>query len=268
MTGWLGWTAMVAVVILGVGGVVARGQDAAPKADAPMAKEADPDWEVATVKPSDPDDKNAGFRMKGSRLTIERKTVKDLLMVGYGMHEKQLVGMPGWAESDHWDINGVPDVPGHPSLKQMQSMVRKLLAERFGFKMHMEKREMAVYGLTVAKGGPKLEKSKVNNPNGMSENDHDNGGQRGVNMTNATMGEFALVMEFEMDRPVVDQTGLTERYDFKLTWTYDDSKVPTDGTAAPSLFTAIQEQMGLKMEPVKASADVMVIDKVERPSAN
>jgi len=82
------------------------------------------------------------------------------------------------------------------------------------------------------------------------------------------MGEFALVMSYTADRPVVDQTGLSGRYDFQLKWTFDDSKAPTDGTAAPGLFTAIQEQLGLKLEPAKAQADVLVIDKVERPGAN
>jgi uncharacterized protein (TIGR03435 family) len=239
-----------------------------PKADVRMAKDADPDWEVATVKPSDPEDKNGGFQWKGGRELIERKTVKDMLVLGYGMHEKQLVGVPGWAESERWDVEGLADVPGHPSLEQLQSLVRKILAERFGLKMHIEKRETGVYAITVAKGGPKLEKS-AGDPNGlMSEDDHDNGGQRMVHMTNATMGELALLMKFMMERPVVDQTGLTERYDFRLTWTYDDSKVPTDGTAPPTLFTAVQEQMGLKMESIKAQTDLMVIDKLERPSAN
>lgn len=263
---WLGWmAAIVAAVVLCAAGPVARAQGTNTVM---MAKGADPDWEVATVRPGDPDDKNAGYRSEGRRMIIERRTVKDMLILGYGMHEKQLVGMPGWAESDRWDVEGVLDVPGHPNSKQLESLVRKILVERFGLKTHTETREMGVYAITVAKGGPKLEKN-AGDPNGpTSEDDHDNGGQRVVQMTNAAMGEFALTMNFEMDRPVMDQTGLTGRYDFKLTWTYDDSKVPADGTAAPSLFTAVQEQMGLKMEPAKAETDVMVIDKLERPSAN
>jgi uncharacterized protein (TIGR03435 family) len=102
----------------------------------------------------------------------------------------------------------------------------------------------------------------------MSENDNDKGGQRTMRMKNAAMGDFALVMKYAADRPVVDQTGLTGRYDFQLEWTFDDSKAPTDGTAAPGLFTAVQEQIGLKLEPTKASADVLVVDGVERPAAN
>jgi uncharacterized protein (TIGR03435 family) len=184
------------------------------------------------------------------------------------MHEKQLVGMPGWAESDHWDIEGVVDIEGKPSVAQLHRLVRKLLVERFGLRTHTEKREMGVYAITVAKGGPKLEKSK-GDPNGsMSENDNDSAGQRTMHITNAAMGEFAQVMSYTSDRPVVDQTGLTGRYDFQLKWTFDDSKAPTDGTAAPGLFTAVQEQLGLKLEPTRAPAEVLVIDKLERPGAN
>lgn len=89
-----------------------------------------------------------------------------------------------------------------------------------------------------------------------------------MRMTNATMGGLSLVLRLFLDRPVVDQTGLTGRYDFALKWTLDEAAAPTDGRAAPGVFTAIQEQLGLKLEPVRASTDVMVIDKVARPDAN
>lgn len=233
-----------------------------------MAKDADPDREVATVKPSDAEGNNSGFNSQGRSMTIQHRTVKDMLIIGYGMHEKQLVGMPGWAESDRWDVEGVADLEGNPNLTQLQSLVRKILVERFGLRTHTEKREMGVYAITVARGGPKLEKSK-SNPNGsMSENDNDNGGQRTMSVKNAAVGDFALVMKYAADRPVVDQTGLTGRYDFQLKWTIDDSKAPTDGTAASGLFTAVQEQIGLKLELTKASAEVLVVDEVERPAAN
>jgi uncharacterized protein (TIGR03435 family) len=233
-----------------------------------MAKDADPDWEVATVKPSDPDGKNSGVHMNGRQVVIQRQTVESMLLFSYGIQKKQLAGAPDWIESDRWDVVGTADVPGKPNLKQLQSMERKLLAERFEFRSHVESREMAVYAVMVAKGGPKLEKS-AGDPNGLiAENDNETGGQRVMHMTNSTMGDFALLLKFFVDRPVVDQTGLAGRYDFQLRWTFDESQVPTDGTAAPSLFTALQEQMGLKLEPVKAPADVLVIDKVERPSGN
>jgi uncharacterized protein (TIGR03435 family) len=106
-------------------------------------------------------------------------------------------------------------------------------------------------------------------PNGLpDENDNDNGGVRTMRAANMSMSEFALIMKFFMDRPIVDQTGLAGRYDFLLKWLFDESKAPPDGSAPPGLFTAIQEQVGLKLEPVKAQTDVLVLDAVERPSAN
>jgi uncharacterized protein (TIGR03435 family) len=83
-----------------------------------------------------------------------------------------------------------------------------------------------------------------------------------------SMGEFAPDLGYFLDRPAVDQTGLTGRYDFQMKWTVDESKGPTDGSAPPGLFTAIQQQIGLKVEPVKAPVDVLIVDAVERPSAN
>ena len=239
-----------------------------PRADAMMAKDADPDWEVATVKPADPNETTGGFHLKGPRIHIQRMTVESMVLVGYNLHKKQLEGAPDWIATERWDIEGVADTPGKPALKQFQSLTRKILAERFAFKAHTDTREMAVYALTIAKGGPKLT-SSAGDPNGlMSENDSANAGQRSMRMTNSTVSDFVLLIKNNLDRPVIDQTGLTGRYDLALKWTFDESQAPTDGTAAPNLFTAVQEQIGLKLEPVKAPAEVLVIDHVERPSAN
>jgi uncharacterized protein (TIGR03435 family) len=234
-----------------------------------MAKDADPDWEVATVRPTDPNDPHAGFHLHGRQVFIERQTVESMLQFGYGMHKKQLVNAPDWIETERWDVKGVPDQPGEPSVKQYQGLTRKVLAERFGLVTHTERQELEVYALTVAKGGPKMAKS-AGDPNGLlDEEDNENGGQQTMQVTNASMGELVLLMKFFVaDRPVVDQTGLSGRYDFKLKWTADDSRAPTDGSAPPGLFTAMQEQLGLKLEPVKAMTDVLAIDKVERPGAN
>ena len=165
-------------------------------------------------------------------------------------------------------MQGVPDVPGHPNLKQAQILTRKLLEERFGLKVHKETKEMAVYAVSVAKGGEKMARS-VGDPNGSpDETESSNGGQVTMRMTNMSMAEFAPDLGDFLDRPAVDQTGLAGRYDFLLKWTADDSRAPTDGTAPPGLFTAIQQQIGLKLEPAKAPLDVLIVDAVQRPSAN
>jgi uncharacterized protein (TIGR03435 family) len=241
---------------------------AIPEPQKAMATNADPDWEVVTVKPTDPTVMNASTGMEGRQFVLTNRSVETMFLMGYSVHKKQIVNAPEWARTDRWDVRGVLDVPGQPSLPQMQSLIRKLLAERFGLVTHMEKREMEVYALKLAKGGQKMTPS-AGDPNGVpNENDRENGGQRTMQATNISPAEFALMMTYFMDRPVVDQTGLTGRYDFQWKYTFDEMRVPTDGTAAPSVFTAIEEQLGLKLEPVRATTDVMVLDKLERPGKN
>jgi uncharacterized protein (TIGR03435 family) len=154
-------------------------------------------------------------------------------------------------------------------------MLQKLLADRFKLAFHHDKKELPVYALVVAKGGPKLTKSEADanaTPSLLFR------GLGTLPVRNATIADFAGVMQAAvLDRPVVDQTGLTGRYDFVLTWTPDETQFgglgvkvppPSENAAAPDLFTAIQQQVGLKFEPTKASVDVIVIDKVEKPSEN
>jgi uncharacterized protein (TIGR03435 family) len=147
------------------------------------------------------------------------------------------------------------------------TLLRKLLEERFGLVAHMEQREMPVFALTVANGGPKLDPSK-GDPKGLPDNVGmgDNGRQI-RKYTNVSMADFAPMLQFHLDRPVVDQTGLKGRYDFKLQWTVDETQT-TEPDALPGLFTAIQEQLGLKLQPAKAPVEVLVVDSVSKPAAN
>jgi len=241
-----------------------------PTPNAAMAATADPDWDVISIKARDPNDPsgNQSMSMKGTQLVIENRSVEGMLLFAYGGHKKQLIGIPGWAQTERWDIRGVPDVPGSPSMKQAQALIRKLLEERFGLKLHKETRELAVYAVTVAKGGEKMTAS-AGDPNGTpDENERSNGGQVTMRMTNMSMAEFAPDLGYFLDRPAVNQTALAGRYDFQMVWTADESHAPTDGSAPPGIFTAIQEQLGLKLEPVKAPIDVLVIDTVTQPTAN
>jgi uncharacterized protein (TIGR03435 family) len=206
--------------------------------------------------------------MNGRQFVAVNRPVEGLLMFAYGLHKKEIVGAPEWIETERWDVQGLPDVPGHPNLKQTQSLIRKLLEERFGLKVHRETKELSMYAITVAKGGEKMARS-AGDPNGTSdENERSNGGVVTMRMTNMSMRELAPDLGYFLDRPAVDQTGLAGRYDFQLRWTSDESKVPADGSTPPGMFTAIQEQLGLKLEPAKAPVDVLVVDKVERPEAN
>jgi len=233
----------------------------------PMAADAHPAFEVAAIKHSDPNDGIHRFHMEGRHFAIENQTVKRLMMFAYGVNKSQIAGEPEWANSEWFDVDGVPDVEGEPNVKQAQEMVRALLRDRFGLKFHREQREMPIYALTVAKGGPKMKKTQ-SDPNSLPDQSGGNSsGIRRMKFTNNSMEELALGMQFYLDRPVVDKTGLPGKWDFDLAWTYDDTRL-TDPDAPPGLFTAVQEQLGLRLDAVKAPADVLVVDSVEKPSAN
>jgi uncharacterized protein (TIGR03435 family) len=174
----------------------------------------------------------------------------------------------------------VPNAPGRPNIKQMGDILQALLADRFALKYHREQRELPVYAIQLAPGGAKMKETTAgaNDPQGF--------GFRGLGdliVRNMSMKDFAFGMQSAVtDRPVVDQTGLTGRYDFTLKWTPDDSQfaqfrgaVPPappnagdNADAPPSLYTAMQETLGLKFTATKAMDDVIVIDHIEKPSAN
>jgi len=234
-----------------------------------MAADADPAFDVATIKPSDPKNRSEGFHSgDGRRITCENETTADIVKFVYGVHAKQIVGAPQWFFDDRWDVDGYPDVPGYPSYKQMQGMYRKLLEQRFGLKLHRETRSMAAYVLTVAKGGPKL--TKTMDQEAMSDTTflQWDSQRRVLRVTSTTMTEFVWTMETEVEKPMVDQTGLTGKWDFLLKWRPDTAPDMGDPNALPGLFTAIQEQAGLKLEGTTAPVEVLVIDHAERPLPN
>ncbi len=242
----------------------------------PMAADANPTFEVATIKPSNPDQPGRFFRVNGRNFSTHNTSLAALIEFAYGIHAKQIVDAPEWVDKDSYDINAVPDGEGQPNDKQWKGMVQKLLADRFKLAFHHDKRELSVYALTVAKGEPKnLAKNESGGPlPGLFFRPTPGGVM--LPAVNSTMADFAGVMQTAvLDRPVVDQTGLTGRFDFTVKWAPDDSQFnghappasPSDDPP-PGLFTAIQEQIGLKLDAVKAPVDVLAIDHVEKPSAN
>jgi uncharacterized protein (TIGR03435 family) len=241
-----------------------------------MDPNAVPKFDVVTVKPSDPNRQGKGFTIRGRHVMTINTNLNDLVTFAYGLHAKQLIGAPAWFGTDKFDIDGVPDVEGQPNSKQMKLLVQSALTDRFKLTFHHDQKELSVYALTVGKSGPKLTETihKPNDPGAFFFR------KLGVlTVANFTMKDFCDGMQAAvMDKPVVDHTGLTARYDFTLNWTPDESqfeamggfKPPTteDPNAPPALSTAMQEQLGLKFDAVKAPADVFVIDHVEKPSAN
>jgi uncharacterized protein (TIGR03435 family) len=261
---WSGWwrVALLGGTVLTVG--MARGQEQAVKS---MAADAHPSYEVATIKPRDPEDGSSGFHEMGRQLFTENETLETVIAVAYGLHPKQIVDLPEWSTRERWDIKGVADVEGEPSWPQQREMLQKLLAERFGLKFHRDKRDLSIFAITVAKGGPKLAVSKSDPNSVRDQTSNGNSVEVTYRFTNNSMPDFADGMEEYLDRPVVDETGLKGKFDFTLEWARDGVVNPNPN-APPGLFTAVQEQLGLKIDATKGPAEVLVIDHVERPSAN
>lgn len=249
-----------------------------------MVANANPKFDVITIKPCPPGKAVKKLGFDGHSFHMRGMNLNDMIAIAYGLHTKQIVGAPAWATTDFFNVEGIPDVPGIPDQKQRQSLVRNLLTDRLQLKFHREKRRLAVYTITMAGGGPKMTKTTAepNDPQGFGFTMKPNIQGVTLHARNLTIADLATWMQgFVMDRPVVDQTELTDRYDFDLKWMPDDSqflqfsgtglKIPPsqdNANTPPGLYTAVQEQLGLKIEATKALDDVMVIDHVEQPSPN
>ena len=253
-----------------------------PPPPVPMAANANPEFQAATIKPSKPDTPGKLFTVRGQDVMTVNTTLSDVVTMAYNLHSKQIVGAPSWFDSDKFDITGRPDKPGQPNVNQLKLMLQKLVADRFQLKFHNEKKELPAYTINVLKSGVKIKKSEAD-PNSLPGLFFGGGRNGGVNFNvrNATLAEVASVLQGSvLDKPVVDQTGLTEKYDFVLSFTPDSSQMTgfgprppapaaaDPGDAPPDIFTAFQQQLGLKLESTKANVDVMVIDRVEKPSEN
>jgi uncharacterized protein (TIGR03435 family) len=230
-----------------------------------MAANADPSFEVATIKPSRPDEHGPRYNFQG-RFSVIHASLSDLLKFSYGLQQSQIAKAQDWVNAESYDITATPDGEGEPSIKQWESMVKKLMADRFQLKFHYEKREQSVYLLTVASSGPKLTRSDSSGyGGGMGFGPPGNFGA-----TNASMADIADALgQGVLNRPVVDQTGLTGKFSLRLAWTPDGPAPATENpNAPPDFFQAIQDQLGLKVTSAKALVDVLVIDHAEKPSAN
>jgi uncharacterized protein (TIGR03435 family) len=245
-----------------------------PPPPKPMAADVDPSFEVATIKPTP-----AG--VQGNRINVNNTgqfstgntSLKDLLIFAYGIHPDQLQGLPAWASEDKYDIVGQPDHPGMGNDTQIRSMMKKLLTERFGLAFHREKKDINAYTLTVGAGGPKL----TVNDSGVNLPGFGGRGPGSIGVNNATMEQFAGFLQARIvDRPVVDKTGLTAKYNFTLTWRPDTiapqppnaPPLPADIDSRPDIFGAMREQLGLQFKSEKTAVEILVIDKASKPSEN
>ncbi len=242
-----------------------------------------PQFEVATVRPNNSGEANSSIRIQpGGRLTATNQTLRNLIRNAFNLQPDQMVGGPDWMDSDRYDIvakiaDADLDAKGMATSPQFMLRAQSLLEERFKMATHWETREMPVYALVVAtqgKLGPKLNvhagdcDRSVGPPAPGSP--ASNCGTR-TNMTPAaakvigsgiSMETFARGLSGGTGRNVIDKTGLTGPYDLELEFTPDQSA----DNVGPSLFTAIQEQLGLRLDSQRAPVEVLVIDKLEKPT--
>ncbi len=236
-----------------------------------------PKFEVAAIKPSDPG-ANIAIHRSGYHLTTTGTSLLFLITWAYDVHSDRVYNKPGWLDSVRYDVianapeGASPARSGQPSA--LQQMMQALLAERFKLALHRETRQLPIYALVVAKGGPKLRLAPA--PESMGLNPFKMPSRGSLIGTQVSAEMLANVLSNQIGRTVRDATGLSGVFDFKLEWDPEPAAedaarglASTGVTAAPSLFTAIQAQLGLKLEGRRDGVEVLVIDHIERtPSEN
>jgi uncharacterized protein (TIGR03435 family) len=269
----VGWSGLVLLGFLIVGAVAPRWIAFAQQAPRPS-------FEVAAVKLSEPNDRPWSLTIQpGGRLTVTNIALNTLIGYAYSAREHQVAGGPRWLDSVKYDIDAKPDSafrlpPGPLSPANdapIRMMMQSLLAERFKLVVHRGTKELPVYKLVLAKEGSKL--NEATDSAVISRGGSMSGGRGLIRSQAAQMPLLVSMLERTLGRSVIDKTGLTGKYDFELKWTPESAprvEVPDAAPSAegPTLFTALQEQLGLKLESTKGPVEIIVIDHVEKPDAN
>ncbi|MGA8938611.1 MAG: TIGR03435 family protein [Acidobacteriaceae bacterium] len=225
---------------------------------------------VATIKPSAPDAETL-TQIRGFRFVTQGTTFVDLFKYAYDVHPDQVVGGPAWIRTTKFDVVADPETEKRPTSDQFKAMMRGLLMERFQVRMRSEQKMLSVYALVKASNEPTLKKSS-GNAAGIPAVGYDARGE--LEADNATMADLAKFLQrFVLDRPAVDETGIEGHYDLVLRWTPDSAADREAGgdlqagvSAPPDLFTAIREQLGLKLKATRAKTDVFVVERIELPT--
>ena len=217
-----------------------------------------PRFEVVSIRPTDPGDyeSGSGIQTGKGRLIGQHVTLKRCIMGAYAIGPNQIFGGPSWLDTDRFEIQAKSDRSTDDG-KLFDEMLRTVLAERFQLVFHRETRSTQAYVVSVAKSGPKLAKTTA------GEAATDSGRGR-LHARAVTMRRFAEILARQMDLPVVDKTGIDGAFDLKLDWN-PDSRRPEAG---PSLFTAMQEQLGLRLTSRKEPVEMFVIDRAVKPAEN
>jgi uncharacterized protein (TIGR03435 family) len=224
----------------------------------PAFSQAQSQFDVASIKRSDPAHFGAQtFFSPGGKFSAVTASVKSLVCFAYQLRPHQVAGGPAWFDTEVFDVSAKTEGPA--SYEQLFPMVQALLADRFQLRFHRETREQPVYALVLGRNGPKFQAAKS------AGRGVGGGGKGRLSGNGADMATFASALSGKLGRSVLDRTGLKGVYDFLLTWTPDEEQATDPGL---SLFTATQEQLGLKLESAKGPVEVLVIDHAERPSEN
>jgi uncharacterized protein (TIGR03435 family) len=213
----------------------------------------------------------AAFEIEGNRVTEQLATLRDLMMDAYNIKDYQISGLPDWGARGNnvYDLDARTDSDS-PTVAQVRLMVQALLAERFQLTLHRESRDLPVYELVIGKNGSKLKQTIPDDSPGQPSSER----IRAVPSKTMTTPVPMLIdlLSNLVDRPIIDKTGLTATYEYEnLDWAgirRSQSAAADTGEPTESVFTAVQEKLGLKLEPAKASTEVLVIEHVTRPSAN
>lgn len=228
-------------------------------------------FDVASIKPANSGRPGMSIETEPGRFKAINATVSFFIQYAYGVKEFQLSGGPSWMGSDKFDIDAKSEIKGQdPGDREFPPMMRTLLVDRFQLKVHWETRSMPVFNLVVAKGGPKFEHASQSANPGTRRN---NSGQ--ITISKGTLASLASSLSNILGKIVIDKTGLIGDFDMTLKWTPDDYQQapfrpngPPPDPNNPSIFTALQEQLGLRLEDSRGPVEVVVVDSVQKPSAN
>jgi uncharacterized protein (TIGR03435 family) len=233
-----------------------------------------PAFEIVSIKPDKSGNPGAlmqnlpdGFRWTNFPVSTWIRSAYDVIM------DSQVVGLPGWATSETYDIEAKTDAETAEAWKKLnykerwkleQPMLQSLLADRCQLKMHRETRDLPVYDLVIAKGGLKMKEAPGDTY------DSESMGPGKITAHGISTDSLVYGLSGTVGRIIVDKTGLGEKkFDFELKWTPDDRRAADNAAdAGPSIFTALEEQLGLKLVPSKGPVEVFVIDHIEKPSPN
>jgi uncharacterized protein (TIGR03435 family) len=228
-----------------------------------------PEFEVASIRPAVRDNNHDSDSYQG-HFTTHNYTLKRLIASAWDIDIRQVLGGPNWVDSDSYDINAkIPEEFARRKGNELQQMLQHLLEDRFQLAIHREPREVSGYALVLAKQGSKMAVAKPRDDGSdvHSSNAH-------VTARYVTMEQFAryLSRNREIGKVVVDKTGLTDRFDIDLDWTPERLAGPTATEVSsddhPSIFTALQEKLGLKLQPAKVPIQAIVIDRAVKPDGN